>query len=119
VHNSSGLIKWPILFQGSQIKRYQRFKAGIRLKDSTVNALCPNTGSMLTCCETGRPVYISCHDNPSRKLKYTWEMIEMPGSLVGINTGIPNVDSGVEVFAYDTILDIEGISINNKLPVRL
>jgi len=59
------------------------------LKDSTVIALCANAGSMLTCCETGRPVYISCHDNPSRKLKYTWEMIEMPGSLAGINTGFP------------------------------
>jgi sugar fermentation stimulation protein A len=88
--DSSGRIKWPELLQGSLIKRYQRFKADIKLENGTITALCPNTGRMLTCCEPGRPVYISCHDSPSRKLKYTWEMIEMPGSLVGINTGIPN-----------------------------
>lgn len=29
------------------------------------------------------------------------------------------VDSGVEILAYDTKLDLEGISINNKLPTQL
>jgi sugar fermentation stimulation protein A len=56
----------------------------------TVTAHCPNTGSMQTCCEPGRPVYLSIHDNPRRKLPYTWEMISMPGSLVGVNTLVPN-----------------------------
>ena len=55
-----------------------------------VTAHCANSGSMLECCEPQRPVYLSFHDNPKRKLKYTWEMIEMPTSLVGVNTLVPN-----------------------------
>jgi sugar fermentation stimulation protein A len=27
---------------------------------------------------------------PGRKLKYTWELIRMPGSMVGVNTLVPN-----------------------------
>lgn len=56
-----------------------------------VTAHCPNSGSMLGCSEPGRRVYLSRHNNPGRRLKYTWEMIEMPSSLVGVNTLIPNL----------------------------
>ena len=56
----------------------------------SVTAHCPNSGSMQECCEPGRPVYLSYHDNPKRKFKYTWELIEMPSSMVGVNTLIPN-----------------------------
>ena len=49
-----------------------------------VVAHCPNSGSMAACKEPGRPVYLSSHDNPKRKLKFTWELIEMPTSLVGV-----------------------------------
>jgi sugar fermentation stimulation protein A len=45
---------------------------------------------MTDCCAPGRPVYLSVHDNPKRKLKYTWELIRMPDSLVGVNTLVPN-----------------------------
>jgi sugar fermentation stimulation protein A len=45
---------------------------------------------MLGCSEPGRRVYLSRHNHPKRKLKYTWEMIEMPMSLVGVNTLVPN-----------------------------
>jgi sugar fermentation stimulation protein A len=45
---------------------------------------------MQTCSEPGRPVYLSTSDNPRRKLRYTWELIEMPSSLVGVNTQVPN-----------------------------
>jgi len=84
-------LPWPELIEGRLIRRYQRFKADVRCKNGRpVTALCPNTGSMLTCCEPGRRVYLSRHNRPDRKLKYTWEMIEMPTSLVGINTGVPN-----------------------------
>jgi len=88
---SSGLIQWPELIRGTLIRRYKRFLADVRLKTGeTVTAHCPNSGSMQACCQPGRPVYLSQHDNPKRKLKYTWELIHMPGSLVGVNTQIPN-----------------------------
>lgn len=85
-------IKWPRLVQGTLIRRYQRFKADVRLRNGhVVTAHCPNSGSMLGCSEPGRPVYLSRHNSPGRRLKYTWEMIEMPSSLVGVNTLIPNL----------------------------
>ncbi len=76
---------------GTLIKRYKRFLADVKLKDGTVvTAHCPNTGRMTGCSEPGRSVYLSTHDNPKRKLKYTWELIKMPTSLVGVNTLVPN-----------------------------
>ncbi|GAB4336633.1 MAG: DNA/RNA nuclease SfsA [Calditrichia bacterium] len=38
----------------------------------------------------GSPVYLSRSDNPKRKLKYTLEIIDVNGVLVGIHTGHPN-----------------------------
>ncbi len=86
-----GYLKWPRLIRGTLITRYKRFLADVKLRNGhVVTAHCPNSGSMLTCSKPGRPVYLSRHDKPSRRLKYTWEMIEMPTSLVGVNTIVPN-----------------------------
>ncbi len=88
---SDGVLKWPPLIRGTLINRYKRFMADVRLRNGhVVIAHCPNSGSMAACCEPGRPVFISRHNTPGRRLKYTWEMIEMPGSLVGVNTSVPN-----------------------------
>ncbi|MBU2512285.1 DNA/RNA nuclease SfsA [bacterium] len=84
-------IYWPQLIQGHLIKRYKRFLADVKLNTGElVTAHCPNSGSMKECSEAGRPVFLSFHDNPKRKLKYTWELIDMHDSLVGVNTQIPN-----------------------------
>lgn len=84
-------LKWPRLIEGVLVRRYQRFKADVKLRNGhIVTAFCPNTGSMLTCSEPGRTVYLSVHNRSERKLEYTWEMIDMTTSLVGVNTGIPN-----------------------------
>lgn len=101
-------LAWPPLLPGTLVKRYNRFIADITLTDGrTISAHCPNSGSMLACCEPGRPVYVSFHDNPKRKLKYTWELIEMPGSIVGINTQVPNrlVATSIEA---DLVPDLNG-----------
>ena len=45
---------------------------------------------MKGCSESGRIVYLSLHDSLRRKLPYTWEIIEMGSSLVGVNTLVPN-----------------------------
>lgn len=84
-------LPWPRLIQGTLVRRYKRFLADVRLRNGhMVTAHCPNSGSMLTCSEPGRPVYLSSHSNPRRKLRYTWEIIHMPDSLVGVNTLLPN-----------------------------
>ena len=85
------IISWPQLIRGTLVRRYKRFLADVILEDGqTVTAHCPNTGSMQGCCEPGRQVWLSVHDNPKRKLKYTWELIQMPESMVGVNTLVPN-----------------------------
>lgn len=84
-------LTWPRLIPATLLKRYNRFLADVKLKSGeTVTAHCPNTGSMSGCSEPGRKVYLSVHDNPKRKYKYTWELIDMPTSLVGVNTLVPN-----------------------------
>ncbi|MCF8037663.1 MAG: DNA/RNA nuclease SfsA [Desulfobacteraceae bacterium] len=84
-------IKLPELTQGTLISRYKRFLADVRLETGDiVTAHCPNSGSMTGCSRPGQPVYLSVSDNPKRKLKYTWEIIEMPESRVGVNTLMPN-----------------------------
>lgn len=84
-------LRWPRLIRGTLIRRYKRFMADVKLANGhVVTAHCPNSGSMLTCSEPGRPVFLSSHNDPRRKLRYTWEMIQMPSSLVGVNTLVPN-----------------------------
>ncbi len=84
-------LSWPALTAGILLKRYKRFLADVKLDNGKIiTAHCPNTGSMKGCSEPGRRVYLSLHDNPKRKFKYTWELIEMQTSLVGVNTLVPN-----------------------------
>lgn len=79
------------LIKGTLIKRYKRFLTDVSLEDgSVVIAHCANSGSMLSVKPEGATVWISPSDNPKRKLKYTWEIIEIDGTNVGINTGHPN-----------------------------
>ncbi|MBI3016123.1 MAG: DNA/RNA nuclease SfsA [Candidatus Tectomicrobia bacterium] len=79
------------LVPGILIRRYKRFLADVRLADGAeVTAHCPNSGSMRSCNEPGRPVLLSRSSNENRKLAYTWEMIRMGRVWVGINTSLPN-----------------------------
>jgi sugar fermentation stimulation protein A len=69
------------------IRRYQRFLADIRLANGQrVTAHCPNTGSMKGCNGAGREVRLSTAANPKRKTRYTWELIHLDSTWVGINT---------------------------------
>ncbi|PXX88989.1 DNA/RNA nuclease SfsA [Marinobacter vulgaris] len=80
------------LIEGRLIRRYKRFLADVLLPDGTeVIAHCPNTGSMLGCQPADARVWLSASDNPKRKLKYTWELVETaPAEVACINTSRPN-----------------------------
>lgn len=79
------------LIEGVLFKRYKRFLADVKLNNGQyVTAHCPNSGSMKTCKEPGWKVLLSVSDNPTRKLKYTWEMVHNGKCWIGINTQVPN-----------------------------
>lgn len=79
------------LMRGRLIQRYKRFLSDIELDDGDIiTAHCANSGSMLGLKEPGSEVWVSRSDNPKRKLKYTWELVNPGTSLVGINTFLPN-----------------------------
>ena len=121
-------IDWPTLISGTLVKRYKRFLADVRLENGElVTAHCPNSGSMKACSEPGRTVYLSYHDNPNRKLRYTWEIIAMPDSLVGVNTMIPNrlvkksIEDGLvdELKGYERVASEVNVGNGSRLDLLL
>ncbi len=85
-------MKFPRpLLRGRFLRRYKRFFADIALDSGeTVTAHTPNTGTMRTCTDEGALAYVSETDNPRRKLRYTWELVQSGSSLVGVNTLLAN-----------------------------
>jgi sugar fermentation stimulation protein A len=106
-------MKFPApLIRGTLIKRYKRFLADVLLESPLpdgrreVVAHCANSGSMLTVCEPGSEVWVSPAANPDRKLQFSWELIRVGRSLVGINTMHPN-KLAAEAIADGTIVELQ------------
>ena len=74
------------------IRRYKRFLADVRLPDGTqAVAHCPNPGSMMGMADEGIKIWLEPNDDPRKKLKYGWRLIEQDdGHFVGADTGVPN-----------------------------
>jgi len=88
------LYQYPTLYPGKLLKRYKRFFAEIELATGEViTAHCPNTGPMTAISTPGSLVQVSLSQSATRKLPYTWEMIEVyenAPTWVGVNTALPN-----------------------------
>ena len=84
------------LHEGTLLKRYKRFLADVQLDSGEqVTAHCANTGPMTGVLQVGGRVRLRHAPSPTRKLAWSWEQAEVPGSdgqplWVGVNTALPN-----------------------------
>jgi sugar fermentation stimulation protein A len=85
-------MKFPDpLVKATLIKRYKRFLADVRFEDGTeTTAHVANPGGMIGLKEPGMTVWLSPARNPARKLRWSWEIAEADGDLVGVSTAHPN-----------------------------
>jgi len=104
-------IEKPVVL-GRLVKRYKRFLTDVTMEDgSLVTAHCPNTGSMKGCLEEGARVVLRDSEDPKRKLRLTFQTIEVGGTWVNVDTGLPNalayeaVEAGLieELTGYESL----------------
>lgn len=121
-------MQFAKLYQGKLIKRYKRFLADIILDSGEeITAHVPNSGAMTSCIEDECPVWVTFHDNPKRKLKYTLELTQMGENLICTNTGVANkiaieaVENGVisELQGYDTLKPEQKYGQNSRIDILL
>ena len=112
---SDWIYPYPPLYPGTLIQRYKRFFADIELDSGeTITAHCPNTGPMTGIYVPGNRVQVSLSSNPTRKLPYTWELIEvndLQPTWVGVNTALPNrvIKAALEARLFPELGDYQQI----------
>lgn len=95
------------------IRRYKRFLADCQLEDGReITAHCANPGSMMGLAEPGMRVWLEPNDDPKKKLKFGWRLVEHEdGHFTGVDTSVPNralraaLEAGriPELAAYQTV----------------
>lgn len=76
----------PPLQEAILTGRSKRFFGHCDLNGQMLDAHCVNTGSMKGVLKTPQRAWLSPATNPARKLRYTLEILEVDGVLVGVNT---------------------------------
>ncbi|MBP1887025.1 DNA/RNA nuclease SfsA [Sinorhizobium mexicanum] len=116
------------LVPATLVQRYKRFLFDAVLTDGTrITGSCPNTGSMRGLTTPGSPIWLSEHDSPTRKYRHMLEIVEADGTLVGINTGLPNrlaeeaIAAGLvgDLHTYATVRREQKYGRNSRIDILL
>jgi len=118
----------PPLVPATLLQRYKRFLFDAVAEDGTsFTGSCPNTGSMRGLTAPGSKIWVSLHDSLTRKYRHMFEMVEVEGEMVGINTGLPNklaeeaIRTGLipSLAGYATILREQRYGRNSRIDFLL
>jgi len=121
-------MKFEKLYKGKLLKRYKRFLADIILDSGEeITAHVPNSGAMTSCIEENCDVWVTYHDNPKRKLKYTLELTKMYDEIICTNTGVANkiaieaIKNGVikELQDYSSLKPEQKYGKNSRIDILL
>lgn len=118
----------PPLIEARLIRRYKRFLADVELEGGEeITVAVPNTGSMMGLTTSGSRVWLSTPASKTRKYKHGLEIVEADGTLVGINTNLPNrlteeaIRAGIagDLGSYTTLRREQRYGVNSRIDILL
>jgi sugar fermentation stimulation protein A len=121
-------MQFDTLIHGKLIKRYKRFLADILLDNSEeITAHVPNSGAMTSTIAPDCEVWVSYHDNPKRKLKYTLEVSKIEDQYICTNTNLANkvavegIENGIikELQGFDSLKTEQKYGEKSRIDILL